>query len=135
MMCNSKPILLFDGVCNLCNYFVQFTIKRDPNAKFRFAALQSSAGQALLKESDLSDDDLDSFVLIKDDKCFVKSSAALHVFKEIGGFWKVFYVLIIIPRPLRDVLYKIVAKMRYRVFGKRDTCMLPTPDIEKRFLK
>ncbi len=134
-MCNSKPILLFDGVCNLCNYFVQFTIKRDPQAKFKFAALQSSAGRALLKEFDLSDDDWDSFVLIYNGKCFLKSTAALHVLKEIGGFWKVFYVLMVIPRPLRDLLYNLVAKMRYRVFGKRDTCMLPTPDIDKRFLK
>ncbi|MFN2440244.1 MAG: thiol-disulfide oxidoreductase DCC family protein [Chitinophagaceae bacterium] len=127
--------MLFDGVCNLCNRVVQFTIKRDPKGKFKFASLQSEAGQALLKKFGLRTDDFDSFVYIEDDKYFLKSSAGLHVLKELGGFWKLFYGLIIFPRPLRDFIYNIIAKTRYKIFGKRDVCMVPTPDMQERFLQ
>ena len=128
-------ILLFDGVCNLCNSMVQFTIRRDPNGKFKFASLQSESGQVLLKKFGLPLDDFDSFVLINGDKYFIKSSAGLHVLKELGGVWKLFYVLIVFPRPLRDFIYNLIAKTRYRIFGKRDTCMVPTQEIKQRFLK
>lgn len=131
---NETHILLFDGVCNLCNSIVQFTIKRDPKGKFKFASLQSESGQALLKKFGLPTDDFDSFVFISGDKLFLKSSAGLHVLKELGGFWKMFYFLIIFPRPLRDFIYNIIAKTRYRIFGKRDTCMVPTDNIKQRFL-
>ena len=131
---NETNILLFDGVCNLCNSIVQFTIKRDPKGKFKFASLQSKSGQALLKKFDLPTDDFASFVLIKGDNYFLKSSAGLHVLKELGGVWKLFYISIIFPRPLRDFIYNIIAKTRYRIFGKRDTCMVPTQDIKIRFL-
>jgi predicted DCC family thiol-disulfide oxidoreductase YuxK len=127
-------ILLFDGVCNLCNSIVQFTIKRDPEGKFKFASLQSESGQALLKKFNLPVHDLDSFVFIKGDRYFLKSSAGLHVLKELGGVWKVFYFLIIFPRPLRDFVYDIIAKTRYRIFGKRESCMIPTDDLKQRFL-
>ena len=99
---SESPILLFDGVCNLCNGIVQFTIDRDPKGKFKFASLQSRAGQALLEKFGLPTNDFDSFVFITEDKYFVKSSAGLHVLKELGGAWKLFYVFIIFPRPLRD---------------------------------
>ena len=131
---NKTRILLFDGVCNLCNSIVQFTIKRDPKGKFKFASLQSESGQSLLKQFGLSLNDFDSFVFITDDKYFTKSSAGLHVLKELEGIWKVFYVFIIFPRPLRDFVYNLIAKTRYKVFGKMDTCMIPTPDIIQRFL-
>lgn len=135
-MSNSDSyILLFDGVCNLCNNIVQFTIKRDPKGKFKFATLQSENGQALLKKFDLSTDDFNSFVFINGNKYFLKSSAGLHVLKELGGGWKLFYVFIIFPVPLRDFIYSMIAKTRYRVFGKRNTCMIPTPDIKQRFLQ
>jgi len=135
-MSNSEPhILLFDGFCNLCNSIVQFTIKRDPKGKFKFASLQSESGQAMLNKFGLPADDFDSFVFIQQEKYFLKSSAGLHVLKELGGVWKLFYVFIIFPGPLRDFIYNIIAKTRYSVFGKRDTCMVPTPDIEERFLK
>ncbi len=132
---NEAHILLFDGVCNLCNSIVQFTIKRDPKEKFKFASLQSVSGQALLKKFDLPTEDFDSFVFINGDKFFLKSSAGLHVLKELGGVWKLFYVFIIFPRPLRDFVYNIIAKSRYKIFGKRDTCMVPTPRLKQRFLQ
>lgn len=132
---NEGHILLFDGVCNLCNSIVQFTIKRDPKEKFKFASLQSESGQALLKKFGLPTNDFDSFVFINGDKYFLKSSAGLHVLKELGGLWKLFYVFIIFPRPLRDFIYNIIAKTRYKIFGKRHTCMVPTPRLKQRFLQ
>ena len=132
---NKKHILLFDGVCNLCNGIVQFTIKRDPKGKFKFASLQSESGQLLLKQFGLPTNDFNSFVFINGDNYFLKSSAGLHVLKELGGVWKVFYIFIIIPRPLRDFVYSIIAKTRYKIFGKRDTCMIPTPELKQRFLE
>ena len=131
---NQRRILLFDGVCNLCNSIVQFTIKRDPNGRFKFTSLQSESGQSLLKQFSLPTNDFGSFVFINGNKYFIKSSAGLHVLKELGGVWKVFYIFIIIPRPLRDFVYNIIAKTRYKVFGKRDTCMIPTPELKQRFL-
>ena len=130
----NKYIFLFDGVCNLCNGFVQFIIKRDPKGKFKFASLQSESGQALLKKIGLPPHDLDSLVLIAGDNYFLKSSAGLRILKELGGFWKLFYILIIFPKGLRDFVYDGIAKTRYRIFGKRDTCMIPTPDMKERFL-
>ncbi len=132
---NQKHILLFDGVCNLCNSIVQFTIKRDPKGKFKFASLQSERGQSLLKQFGLPTDDFDSFIFIIGDKYFRKSSAGLHVLKELDGAWKVLYIFIIIPGPLRDFVYNIIAKTRYKIFGKRDTCMVPTPELKQRFLE
>lgn len=113
---------------------VQFTIKRDPKGKFKFASLQSESGQTLLKKMGLPTDDPDSFVLIKGNSYLLKSSAGLHVLKELGGIWKFFYVFIFVPAPLRDFIYTGIARARYRIFGKRDTCMVPTPDIRQRFL-
>lgn len=132
---NQTYILLFDGVCNLCNRIVQFTINRDPKRKFKFASLQSESGQSLLKQFNLPTDDFNSFVFIKGDKYFLKSSAGLHVLKELGGPWKMFYIFIIFPRPIRDFIYNIIARTRYKVFGKRETCMVPTPDLKQRFLE
>ncbi len=135
-MCNNEAhILLFDGVCNLCNTIVQFTIKRDLKEKFKFASLQSESGQALLKKFGLPTDDFDSFVFIKGDKYFLKSSAGLHVLKELGGVWKLFYVFIIFPKPMRDLMYSIIAKSRYKIFGKRDTCIVQTQRLKQRFLQ
>ncbi|MCL6102515.1 MAG: thiol-disulfide oxidoreductase DCC family protein [Bacteroidetes bacterium] len=129
------PILLFDGVCNLCISVVNFTIKRDPQERFKFAALQSESGQALLKKFGLPTNDFDSFVFIRGEKCFLKSTAALHVLRELGGIWMLFYAFIVFPKPLRDFVYGIVAKRRYRIFGKRNTCIVPTPEVRRRFLQ
>ena len=117
---SNQRILLFDGVCNLCNRIVQFTIKRDPKGRFKFASLQSESGKALLKKFGLPADDFDSFVFINGNNYFLKSTAGLQVLKELGGVWKLFYVFIIVPRAWRDFIYDHIAKRRYRIFGKRD---------------
>ncbi len=132
---NRKYILLFDGVCNLCNSSVQFIIKRDQTQKFKFASLQSEIGQSLLKKFNLPQDDFNSFVLLGENCYFTKSKAVLKVLRELGGLWKLLYVFIILPRPIRDFCYTAIANSRYKIFGKRDSCMVPTPDILQRFLK
>jgi predicted DCC family thiol-disulfide oxidoreductase YuxK len=131
---NDDYILLFDGVCNLCNSVVQFVIVADKKKKIKFAPLQSEHGQSLLKKYQLPTDDFQSFVLFKKGRYYLKSSAVLHVLKELGSFWRLFYIFIIIPAPIRDFFYQIVARTRYRIFGKRDSCMIPTPELLQRFL-
>jgi predicted DCC family thiol-disulfide oxidoreductase YuxK len=130
----SENILLFDGICNLCNGAVRFVIERDPARKFKFAALQSVTGRQWLEKMGLTEENTDSFVFIQGDHYYLRSSAALRVLKEIGGGWKIFYVFMIIPKPLRDFVYNLVARSRYRIFGKRETCMVPTPDLQDRFI-
>lgn len=130
----AENIVLFDGICNLCNGLVRFIIKRDKAGKFKFASLQSAIGQQWLMKFGLSKDEFESFVLIRDDKYYLKSDAALKMFAELGGFWKGFYVFTVIPRAFRDFIYSLIARSRYRLFGRRDTCMIPTPELQNRFL-
>jgi predicted DCC family thiol-disulfide oxidoreductase YuxK len=113
---------------------VRFIIKRDSKKKFMFASLQSEAGKLLLTRFGIAGNGMDSFVLIQGDKYYMKSTAALRMFRELGSIWKIFYVFILLPKPLRDLLYDVVAKSRYKIFGKQDTCMIPTPELETRFL-
>lgn len=131
-----NKIILFDGECNFCDQSVQFIIKRDPEGYYKFASLQSVAGQKILKEYSLPDN-IDSFILIDNNQYYFKSSAALRVCKNLNlnGLWKLFYLLLIVPRPIRDFFYEIIAKNRYKWFEKKEICMLPTPDIRKRFLE
>lgn len=130
----NNPIILFDGVCNLCNRSIQFVLKHDKQKHFRFAALQSAAGQALLKKYNLPETIFNSFVLIKDGKLYLKSTAALIVAKELNGPIKILYAFIIVPAFIRNAVYNLIAKNRYKWFGKKDSCMIPTPDIQSRFL-
>lgn len=135
-MSPSEPhIILFDGVCNLCNNTVQFLIKRDPEGKFKFASLQSEAGQELLRHFDLSTRDFETFIYIIGDECYTRSTAALRVLNELGGLWRAFYMFMLIPKPIRNSLYRVISKNRYRWFGKRDSCMVPTPERKERFLE
>lgn len=134
-MNTNNPIILFDGVCNLCNRFIQFIIKRDPNARFKFASIQSESGQFILHKLNQSKSSFDSIIYIKENKYFVKSSAGLQILKDLGGPWQVFYVFILIPQFIRDPIYNFIAKKRYKLFGKRDTCMIPSPEIKQRFLE
>jgi predicted DCC family thiol-disulfide oxidoreductase YuxK len=129
-----NPIVLFDGVCNLCSSVVRFTILRDPDGIFRFASLQSEAGRFFLNKFGLSTGDFDSFVLIEGDKFFLRSTAVLCLCKKLNGLWPLLYLLIIIPRPIRDFVYNIVAENRYRWFGKKEECLIPSADIRNRFL-
>jgi predicted DCC family thiol-disulfide oxidoreductase YuxK len=133
-MYNQNPIILFDGVCNLCNRSVQFVLKHDKQKLFRFASLQSTAGQRLLKDYHLSETVFNSFVLIENDKTYLKSTAALIVAKRLGGFIKIIYAFIIVPAFIRNGIYNIISKNRYKWFGKQDSCMMPTPDLQSRFL-
>jgi predicted DCC family thiol-disulfide oxidoreductase YuxK len=133
-MKQENPIILFDGVCNLCNSSVQFVLKHDKEKLFRFASLQSEAGQVLLKKYQLPETNFNSFVLIKNSKAFVKSTAALMVAKELKGFIKILYIFIIVPAFIRNAVYNVIAKNRYKWFGKQESCMMPTPDLQSRFL-
>ena len=127
-------ILLFDGVCNLCNGFVQFVIKRDKNDKIKFASLQSEIGQKLLLQHQLPLNQFQSFVYIKNNKFILKSTAALTLMKDIGGIWQLFYAFIIVPKCIRDYVYSFVAKNRYKWFGKQNACMIPTKELMNKFL-
>ena len=126
-------ILLFDGVCNLCNGLVQFTIKRDPNGSFKFASLQSDAGQSILRHFGLNQNDLDTFVYVRNGHAYIKSDAGFYTCLDLGWPWKLAFAFILVPRPIRDWIYDRVASSRYAIFGKKDQCMIPTADITNRF--
>jgi predicted DCC family thiol-disulfide oxidoreductase YuxK len=127
-------ILLFDGECNLCNHAVQFVIARDPNAYYRFAALQSEAGQRLLAQYQLPRSHFDTIIMIENDQIYTKSTAGLRVVRKLYRLWPILYIFIILPKLIRDPIYDWVARNRIKWFGKRDSCMLPTPEIKLRFL-
>src|SRR5688572_6762145 len=118
-----KPVILFDGVCNYCNSLVNFIIRQDKQRTFVFAPLQSSAGQKLLLEHKLPSNDLDSFVLVENNKAYLRSTASLRVLKKLPWYWKWTQVLWIVPRSLRDGVYNFIARNRYKWFGKKDSCM------------
>lgn len=128
-----ENIILFDGVCNLCNSSVQFIIKRDPKGHFKFASIQSETGRSLLKQYGV-DKEIDSFILIEHQRIYLKSSAALRVCRNLNGLWKLLTILRILPSPFRDFFYDIIAKNRYKWFGKKESCMIPTKEMKKRFL-
>ncbi len=131
---NQHSIILFDGVCNLCNGAVQFVIKHDKQKHFMFASLQSDAGQQLLKQHQLPQQNFNSFILIENNKAFIKSTAALMVAKQLSGIIKLLYGFIIVPPFIRNSVYNFIAKNRYKWFGKKDTCMMPTQNLTSRFL-
>ncbi|MFT3908913.1 MAG: thiol-disulfide oxidoreductase DCC family protein [Ferruginibacter sp.] len=131
---STHPIILFDGICNLCNSSVQYVIKHDPAASFKFASLQSEQGQNLLRQFNLATNDINSFVLIQDNKAYTRSTAALKVAKQIKGATKLLYGFIIVPAFIRDAVYSFIAHNRYKWFGKRNECMAPTPSLKERFL-
>lgn len=130
----ATAIVLFDGVCNFCNASVNFLLRRDKDGVFRFAALQSETGRKLLAEAGLERRDLDSMVLIEGGKVAVKSTAALHAARRLPGLWRIAGLLLAIPKGLRDWCYDAVAARRYRWFGKREACMIPTEEMRSRFL-
>ncbi len=126
-------IVLFDGVCNFCNGAVNFIIRHDADKKFKFTPLQSEVGQELRAKFNIGED-VDSIILIEDDKAYMHSTAGLRVARGLGGIWSLGYVFIIVPAFIRDWAYKLFAKYRYRLFGRQEACMLPTPDVRERFL-
>ncbi len=130
-----RNIVLFDGLCNLCSGSVQFIIKRDPQVKFHFASLQSDFGQHLLEKFKIDKTALHSIVLIRGDQSFQQSDAALEIAKQLSGAWPIFYAFKILPRFFRDGIYDLIARNRYRFFGKKDSCWIPTPELKGRFLE
>jgi len=132
---DADAIVLFDGVCNLCSGFVQFILPRDDEGKYRFASLQSDVGRALLAEHDLPRDELDSVVLIEGGESYVKSAAILRIATGLGGVYRFLSPFRYLPRSVRDRLYDFVADHRYRWFGKKDRCMMPSEDVQSRFLE
>lgn len=131
---NSSTIILFDGICNLCNGSVQYVIKHDPGGIFKFAAFQSNTGQRILQQQNLPENPFNSFLLIEQGQVFTKSTAALRVAKKLNGPTKLLYAFIILPAFIRNFVYDLIAKNRYRWFGKKETCMVPAPELLDRFL-
>jgi predicted DCC family thiol-disulfide oxidoreductase YuxK len=131
---DNKSLLLFDGVCNLCNSSVQFILLRDKKDRFRFASLQSDYGQNLLREHNLPTESFNSLVLVENGKIYQKSTAALRIARKLKGLWPLLFAFIIIPPFIRNFVYDIIAKNRYRWFGKKEECMLPRPEWKQKFL-
>ena len=129
-----KPLLLFDGVCNLCNSSVQFVIKHDKKQQFLFSSLQSDAAKEILLQYDETNLNLDSIILIYNAKIYSKSSAILKIVKLLGDFYSFGIIFYIIPKFIRDKVYDFIAKNRYKWYGKRESCMLPNKDLKNRFL-
>ena len=129
------PIILFDGVCNFCNYWVNFAIKRDGNNKLKFTTLQGETAKELLPKHNINPTSLSSVIFIDKGKAYTQSSAALKMCRYLDGGWKLFYGFMIVPKFIRDFFYNIIARNRYRWFGKRETCMIPSPELKERFLE
>lgn len=131
----ANTILLFDGVCNLCNGTVRFIINKDSKKSIKFAALQSEGGREIIEKIRLEANYLKSLVLIIGDKYYLKSDAVFQILTILGGVWKLFYVFKLIPKSIRDYMYDLIAKYRYKVFGRKEICMIPTEEIRQRFLE
>ena len=131
---SKQPVILFDGVCNLCNSAVQYVIKHDAEKQFLFASLQSNFGQRVLAKHHLSTANFSSFILLKNDKIYLKSTAALLVAKQLQGAISWLYLFRVIPAFIRNGVYNVIAKNRYKWFGKQDACWLPTQELKARFL-
>ncbi len=129
------PVLLFDGVCNLCTGSVQFIIQRDHAAKVKFASLQSEAGQKILRAFNLPEKELKSLVFIENGKAFTRSTGALRVSRYLSGGWPLLFTLIAIPRFIRDPVYEFISKNRYKWFGRKNECWIATPELKGRFLE
>lgn len=130
-----ERVILFDGVCHLCQGAVKFIIKRDPAGRFRFASLQSQAGSRMLRAAEACEESLDSVVLIERGTYYTRSAAALRIARGLRYPWPLLYALIVVPRGLRDAVYRYVAKHRYRWFGKDESCLVPTRELKERFLE
>jgi predicted DCC family thiol-disulfide oxidoreductase YuxK len=131
---SSNPVILFDGVCNYCNSMVNFVLRQDKKQSIRFATLQSPIAQTLLEQYGLPKDDFDSFVFIENNQAYLQSTAALKVMHHLPWYWKWTKAFWIVPRFARDRVYNFIARHRYRWFGKKESCMIPTPEIRNRFL-
>lgn len=127
-------IIFFDGLCNLCNASVQFVIKRDPKDYFRFSALQDEASEQYLGAFNIPVAGSDSILLLENGQLYSHSTAALRISRRLSGLWPLLYAFIVIPVPLRDFFYKLISRYRYRIWGRRESCILPSPDLKAKFL-
>ncbi|MEO6949519.1 MAG: thiol-disulfide oxidoreductase DCC family protein [Ginsengibacter sp.] len=130
----SRGIILFDGVCNLCNGAVNFVIKRDKKSVFKFAAIQSEEAKNLMMEGDFQSEDLKTFILLLNERFYTKSTAALKVCRYLSGLWPMLYWFMIIPKFIRDFIYNIISRNRYKWFGRKESCTIPTPELQSKFL-
>lgn len=133
-MQQTKDIVLFDGVCNLCNSAILFIIKRDKKDRFRFAPLESKLGKELLDQHGINPLEIDSIVLVSGDSAFAKAGAALRISKHLSGLWPLLYCFIIVPKFISNLVYDFIARNRYKWFGKKESCMIPTPELKSKFL-
>ena len=134
-MMKQSPVILFDGICNLCNAAVQYVIRHDPKGIFKFASIQSDTGKRLMNDHHIDAVNTDSFILIINNKAFIKSTAALTVARKLNALHPLLYGFIIVPALIRNGVYDFIARNRYKWFGQADHCMLPTPGLQSRFLK
>ena len=132
---DNRHIVIFDGVCNFCNGAVNFIIKRDPTGRFAFTPMQSPVGQGLIKKYSATMVGVDTFFLVKDGQCFERTDAAFEITKDLTGLWHWFRILKVFPKPIRDHFYRLFARNRYSLFGRRETCMVPTASVRERFLE
>ena len=131
---SQHSIILFDGVCNLCNTAVQFVIRRDHTNHFLFASLQSQEGKKILAENNLPENEMSSFILFENGNVYDRSTAVLKVVRKLKGWWRFLYSFIMVPKFIRDGIYRVISKNRYQWFGKKNECMIPTPELRARFL-
>ena len=129
-----ERLVVFDGVCNWCNAWVNFMIDRDPKQKFKFGMLQSDSAQRILKELQLPTEDFKTFLLLEHGRVSTKSTAALRIVRHLSGLWPMLYLFIVVPRPIRDAVYNFVARHRYEWMGKAEACRVPTPGERERFV-
>lgn len=129
-----ERVIVFDGVCNWCNAWVNFTLARDPHGTFKFGTLQSESAQQILKDLRLPANDFETFLLLEQGRALTKSTAALRILRQLSGLWPLLYLGIVIPRPIRDALYDYIALRRYRWMGQSKTCRVPTPAERGRFV-
>lgn len=134
MSTTNHPIVLFDGVCNLCNGVVKFAIKRDKKEILHFASLQSEPAKVLMRKYAIDEHQLKTFIFIEKDQVYTRSTAGLKLIRHFGGLWVLLYAFIIVPKPIRDLVYNFISKNRYRWFGKEESCMIPSPEVRARFL-
>jgi predicted DCC family thiol-disulfide oxidoreductase YuxK len=133
-MSRPKRVVLFDGVCNLCNWSVRHIVRNDPHGRFQLASLQSPVGRRLVSDCGLDPDALDTVVLIENGRVYTRSDAALRIGRRLQGLSRFLWPTRLVPRPIRDAFYDWVSRNRYRIFGKREVCMVPDPGFRERFL-
>ncbi|MGB3210357.1 MAG: DCC1-like thiol-disulfide oxidoreductase family protein [Desulforhopalus sp.] len=132
---DNRHIIIFDGVCNFCNSGVLFIIKRDPQGVFAFTPMQSDTAKVLMAQYQIPAVELDTVLLIKDGSCYIRSDAVLEIVKDLTGFWYFFVIFKVLPTAVRDAFYRIFARNRYRLFGERESCMVPSAEIQSRFIE